>query len=153
MECINTSPKSIDNYMRKSAQFGYGRMGSWCNISFSGRAPTWCQPWRLVEATPRSGMQQHKSKIHWRLYEKKCPVRLWQNRPLVQHFVPWRCLKKVSAPMASCGQLRKWNATTQVQNPSKIIWKKVPNLSMVEQGPRATIQSLEVLSQGVRPVG
>jgi hypothetical protein len=28
MECNNTSPKSIEDYMRKSAQFGYGRIGS-----------------------------------------------------------------------------------------------------------------------------
>jgi hypothetical protein len=27
MECNNTSPKSIEDYMRKSAQFGYGRTG------------------------------------------------------------------------------------------------------------------------------
>jgi hypothetical protein len=28
MKCTNTSPKTIDAYMRKSAQFGYGRIGS-----------------------------------------------------------------------------------------------------------------------------
>jgi hypothetical protein len=35
MECNNTSPKTIEDYMRKSAQFGYGRIGSWYNISFN----------------------------------------------------------------------------------------------------------------------
>jgi hypothetical protein len=28
------SPKTIEDYIRKSAQFGYGRTGSSCNISF-----------------------------------------------------------------------------------------------------------------------
>jgi hypothetical protein len=28
MECTNTSPKTIEDYMRKSAQFGYGRTRS-----------------------------------------------------------------------------------------------------------------------------
>jgi hypothetical protein len=28
MECYNTSPKTIEDYMRKSAQFGYCRTGS-----------------------------------------------------------------------------------------------------------------------------
>jgi hypothetical protein len=27
MECTNTSPKTIEDYMRKSAQFGYGKIG------------------------------------------------------------------------------------------------------------------------------
>jgi hypothetical protein len=38
MECNNTSPKSIEDYMRESAQFGYGRTTSWYNISFPGGA-------------------------------------------------------------------------------------------------------------------
>jgi hypothetical protein len=33
MECHNTSPKTIEDYMRKSAHFRYGRIGSWCNTS------------------------------------------------------------------------------------------------------------------------
>jgi hypothetical protein len=33
-----TSPKSIEDYMTKSAQFGYGRTRSWYNISFPGGA-------------------------------------------------------------------------------------------------------------------
>jgi hypothetical protein len=33
LECNNTSPKTIEDYMRKSAQFRYGRIGSWCSIS------------------------------------------------------------------------------------------------------------------------
>jgi hypothetical protein len=28
MECNNTSPKTIEDYMRRSAQFGYGRTRS-----------------------------------------------------------------------------------------------------------------------------
>jgi hypothetical protein len=28
MECNNTSPKTIEDYMRKSAELGYGRIGS-----------------------------------------------------------------------------------------------------------------------------
>jgi hypothetical protein len=40
MECNNTSPKTIEDYMRKNAQFGYGRTRSWCNISFPGGANT-----------------------------------------------------------------------------------------------------------------
>jgi hypothetical protein len=27
MKCTNTSPKTIEDYMRKSALFGYGRTG------------------------------------------------------------------------------------------------------------------------------
>jgi hypothetical protein len=38
MECNNISPKSIEDYMRESAQFGYGRTTSWYNISFPGGA-------------------------------------------------------------------------------------------------------------------
>jgi hypothetical protein len=33
MECDNTSPKTIEDYMRKSVLFRYGRIGSWCNTS------------------------------------------------------------------------------------------------------------------------
>ena len=44
MECNNTSPKSIQDYMEKNAQFGYGRIGSWCNISFLGGIPISQQP-------------------------------------------------------------------------------------------------------------
>jgi hypothetical protein len=40
MECHNTSPKTIEYYMRKSAQLGYGKTGCWCNISFLGGANT-----------------------------------------------------------------------------------------------------------------
>jgi hypothetical protein len=29
MECTNISPKTIKDYMKKSAQFGYGRIGSY----------------------------------------------------------------------------------------------------------------------------
>jgi hypothetical protein len=64
MECNNTSPKTIEDYMRKSAQFGYGKIGSWCNIPFLGGASTSHQLQRLVEATSDNGMQQHKSKNH-----------------------------------------------------------------------------------------
>jgi hypothetical protein len=28
MECNNTSPKTIEDFVKKSAQFGYGRIGS-----------------------------------------------------------------------------------------------------------------------------
>jgi hypothetical protein len=34
MECCRTTPKSMEDYMRKSAQFGYGKTRSSCNISF-----------------------------------------------------------------------------------------------------------------------
>jgi hypothetical protein len=33
LECNNYSPKTIEDYMRKSAHFCYGRIGSWCNTS------------------------------------------------------------------------------------------------------------------------
>jgi hypothetical protein len=36
MEWNNTSPKTIEDYMRKSAYFRYGRIRSWCNTSFPG---------------------------------------------------------------------------------------------------------------------
>jgi hypothetical protein len=37
MEYTNTSPKTIKNYMKKSAQFGYGRIVSyWCISSSRG---------------------------------------------------------------------------------------------------------------------
>jgi hypothetical protein len=64
MECNNTSPKTIEDYMRGSAQFGYGRTGSWYNIQFPGGASTSRRLRRLVEATLDNGMQQHKSKNH-----------------------------------------------------------------------------------------
>jgi hypothetical protein len=35
-----TSPKTIEDFMRKSVQFGYGRTGSYCSISTSGGANT-----------------------------------------------------------------------------------------------------------------
>jgi hypothetical protein len=38
MECNNTSPKTIEDYMRKSAHFCYGTTGSRCNISITGGA-------------------------------------------------------------------------------------------------------------------
>jgi hypothetical protein len=117
MECNKTSPKSIEDYVRRSAQFGYGSIGSCCNIPLSEVASTSRRPRRLLEATSDNGMQQHKSKNHWRLYEKKCPVQLWQNNVLVQHSSPWRCLNKVSAPTPCWGHLIEWNATTEVQNP------------------------------------
>jgi hypothetical protein len=53
--------------------------------------------------------------------------------------------------MASWGHLREWNETTQVQNPLKIIWEKVPNSAMAENGLGATFHSLEVPQQGVGP--
>jgi hypothetical protein len=43
------------------------------------------------------------------------------DRVLVQYFIHLRCLNKVSAPTASYGHVMEWNATTQVQNPIKII--------------------------------
>jgi hypothetical protein len=57
MECNITSPKTIEDYMRKSAQFGYGRTGFWCNILFPGGASTSRRLRRLVEATSDNGMQ------------------------------------------------------------------------------------------------
>jgi hypothetical protein len=137
----------------KSDQFGYYRIRSLCNIAFPRSAPTRCRRRRLVEVTLRNGMQQYQSKIHWRLYEEKCPIRLLQNRVLVQHFIPWKCLNKVSILTASCGHLREWNATTQVQHPLTIIWEKVPSLAMAEFGRGATFHSLEVPQQGVGPDG
>jgi hypothetical protein len=83
MESNNTSPKSIDDYMRKSTQFDDGRTRSWSNISFPGGASTSRRPQHLVGATSGNGIQQHKFKIHGILYEKNCLVRLWQNRVLV----------------------------------------------------------------------
>jgi hypothetical protein len=38
MECNNPTPKTIEDYMKKSAYFRYGRIGSWCNTSFPGGA-------------------------------------------------------------------------------------------------------------------
>jgi hypothetical protein len=35
LDCNNTSPKTIEDYMRNSAWFYYARIGSWCNTSFS----------------------------------------------------------------------------------------------------------------------
>jgi hypothetical protein len=40
MECNNTSPKTIEEFVKKSAQFGYGRTGSQFGISTSGGANT-----------------------------------------------------------------------------------------------------------------
>jgi hypothetical protein len=137
----------------KSPQFSYARRGSWGNIPFPGGALTRCRPRRLVEATSRNGMQQHKSKIHWRLYEKKCPIQLWQNKVLEQHFIPSKSPNKVSALTTTWSHLRKWNVTTQVQNPSRIIWEKVPNSAMAEWDRGATFHSLEVPQQGVGPSG
>jgi hypothetical protein len=64
MEGKNRSQKTIEDYMRKSAQFDYGRTGSWCNIPFPGGASTSHRPRWLVEATLDNGMQQQKSKNH-----------------------------------------------------------------------------------------
>jgi hypothetical protein len=44
MECCRTTPKSIEDYMRKSAQFGYGKTGSSYNISFSQGSNYYCRP-------------------------------------------------------------------------------------------------------------
>jgi hypothetical protein len=144
IDCNNTSPKSIDDYMRKRTRFGYGITRPCRNISFPRGALTSYQSGRVTEANSGNGIQQYKSKIHWRLYEKKCPIRLWYNKGLVQHFIPWRCLNKVSVPTASWIQLREWNTTIQVQNPSKIMWRKVPSSSIKDQGPGAIFHSLEV---------
>jgi hypothetical protein len=38
LECNNTSPKTIEDYMRKSTQFCYGKIGSWYSISIPGGA-------------------------------------------------------------------------------------------------------------------
>jgi hypothetical protein len=38
MECNNTSPKTVEDYMGRSAHFRYGRARSSCNTSFSGGA-------------------------------------------------------------------------------------------------------------------
>jgi hypothetical protein len=96
-------------------------------------------------------MQLHKSNNHRRFYEKKCPVPLWQNKVLVQHCSPWRCQLLVSAPTLVWGHLWGCNATTQVQQPSKILWEEVPSSAMAEQGPGATLQSLEVPITSVGP--
>jgi hypothetical protein len=64
MECNNTSPKTIEDYMRKSARFSYGRTRSWCNIPFLGGASIRCRLRHLVEPTSGHGRQQHKSKNH-----------------------------------------------------------------------------------------
>jgi hypothetical protein len=64
MECNNTSPKTIEDYVRRSAQFGYGKTGSCCNIPLSEVASTSHWPRRLLEANSNNGMQQHKSKNH-----------------------------------------------------------------------------------------
>jgi hypothetical protein len=112
-----TSPKTIEDYVKKNALFDYARTGFCCNIPVSEVASTSRRPRRLLEATSDNGMQQHKSKNHWRLCEKKCPVRLWQIRIMMQHSIIWRCLNKVSAPTPSWGYLIEWNATTEVQNP------------------------------------
>jgi hypothetical protein len=64
MECTNTSPKTIEDYMRKSAQFDYGRIGSCCSISSPGGAHTMPQYRGGVEAPPGDEMYQHKSKNH-----------------------------------------------------------------------------------------
>jgi hypothetical protein len=73
-------------------------------------------------------MPNNKSKSHWRLYEKKCPLPLWQNTVLVQYFIPQRCQLLVLAPSLVWGHLWGANATTHVQKPLKIIWEKVPLL-------------------------
>ena len=34
MECNRKCPKTLEDYMRRSAQFGYERTGSYCSIPF-----------------------------------------------------------------------------------------------------------------------
>jgi hypothetical protein len=38
LQCNHTSPTTIEDFMRRSAQFRYGRKGSWCNIAVPGGA-------------------------------------------------------------------------------------------------------------------
>jgi hypothetical protein len=59
-------------------------------------------------------------------------------------FHSWKCLNRVLVLTASWGHLMEWNATTQVQNQSRIIWGKMPSFCMVEHGPDTTFHSLEV---------
>jgi hypothetical protein len=44
LQCNNISPKTIEDFMRKNAQFGYGGTGSWCNIAILGGANYYCRP-------------------------------------------------------------------------------------------------------------
>jgi hypothetical protein len=121
MECTNTSPKTMEDYMKKSAQFGYGRTGScWCISSPRGglnmlRLRSMCLP------PPGHGMQQHKSKNHRRLYEKECPVRLWQNKVMLVDFISSGWPQHASAPKHVLTTSRTWNAPSEVEKPSKII--------------------------------
>jgi hypothetical protein len=62
MKCTSTSPKTIEDYMKNNAQFGYGRTRScWCIFSSWGglnmlQLRSMCWP------PPKHGMHQHKSK-------------------------------------------------------------------------------------------
>jgi hypothetical protein len=67
VKCSNTSPKTIDAYMRKGAYFGKcsnGRTRSCCSISSPGGAHTHLRYEGCVEAPPGGEMPQHKSQNH-----------------------------------------------------------------------------------------
>jgi hypothetical protein len=38
LQCNYTSPTTIEDFMKRSAQFRYGRIRSWCNIAVPGGA-------------------------------------------------------------------------------------------------------------------
>jgi hypothetical protein len=89
-------------------------------------------------------MLQDDSKIHWGLYEKKYPVRLWQKKVVLQHFILPRFQILLSSMTLGWGHLGEWNVAGQLQNPLRIIWEKVPSSAMAEQGRPATFHSPKV---------
>jgi hypothetical protein len=66
------------------------------------------------------------------------------EKVLVQHFSPRRCPNTSVSLDTSMRAPLGWNATIQVQKPSKIIWEKVPTSTMAELDLGATLHSPEV---------
>jgi hypothetical protein len=89
-------------------------------------------------------MLQDDSKIHGGLYEKKCPVWLWQNKVVLQHFIPLRFQLLLSSTTLGWGHLGELNVAGWLQNPLRIIWEKVPSSAMAEQGRPTTFHSPKV---------
>jgi hypothetical protein len=92
-------------------------------------------------------MHKHRSKNHWRLYERKCPVRLWENKVLLQHFISWKCPYTPSVPRGCWATSKRGNAPRQVPKPLTHIWEKVPSLAsaaMAKQGPTVAFHLMEV---------
>ena len=132
MQANYPTPKSIKDYMKKSAQFGYGRTWSSCLLVVHLVFSTHYRGRHMVENTLGDARKLPYSKIHWGLYEKKCSIWLWQNWIVLFACSTSRAFNPLSWKTHGWEHRMCWKQTTLFQNPWKIIWEKVPNLVMAK---------------------